>query len=495
MTRQQSVKRFIALMLCTYCLLKNVHAQTGSFTATFTPADVTIKPVTLSISKPAFKFDNPHGYWFVNPHNGYKHFNTQPDQGYSDRKEEQTGIAFISFNQTENDFDFYALNDSISISLQKNKSVISAPKYDPKIGDKNKPLHIHIASINAVEITFTLSGAAELSSTEGYAKPSMGTISGTGHFFRDPQYAKSDPLPGCDCDPTIYASVIDDANWVRTPSACEKAFNNKLFDAVQKTMSPLFDHVDHKDNISITILPGSANINVPVQDRPYCSSDYYHNGLTGLDAEKKLFSSDDRFGVRFIRTLSNEAMGITPNTGASSKAGRAKMDSLYKLAAAKKISMEEYSRQIQAAMTNMAGNENIVDVKKLEAENNLYITVIINPGNKTQTELKLADKNKTVVTHTVKGAAFEIFSPIVKDGDGTWLRSRMAVYFGKFSAPVMGKSGGGFAAETTNAAYPARQNKLSVYNIIIKMEGGKDLMDKALANMDLDALQNLITKQ
>jgi hypothetical protein len=125
----------------------------------------------------------------------------------------------------------------------------------------------------------------------------------------------------------------------------------------------------------------------------------------------------------------------------------------------------------------------------MEAESNLYITVIFNPANKTQTDLKMDDNNKAVITHNIKGAAFETFVPLFKDGDGNWVNSRQAIYLGKFSAPV--KTSG---AESTNCTYPANANKLGVYNIIIKMEGGKDLMDKAIANIDFDALQNLINK-
>jgi len=493
MNKQQFLKKYFLLLLCTYFLLKTVHAQNGSFTATFTSADVRIKPVTINFSKPVFKFDNPHGYWFLNPHNGYKHFNTKPDQGYADRKEEINGIAFINFNQSDNDFDCYEFNDSISLSLQKDKFVITPPKYDPQIGDRNKPLHVHISSITPSEISFTLSGAAALTRTEGYDKAIMGNITGTGHFFREPQYAKSDVLPGCNCDPTIYASVLDDDNWVRTTSACEKALNNKLFDAVQKSMAALFTNVAGTNNINISMKAGCADITIPVQDRPFCSSDYFHNGLTALDAQKKLFSNDDRFGLRFIRIVSDAAMGITNDATENKKIQAAKMDSLYKLMAAKKITMEQYGKALTEAMTNLNGNA--PDIKKLEAENNLYITIIFNASNKTETDLKLADKNKTIVTHNIKGAAFEIYSPIAKDSDGDWMSSKEGIYFGKFTPPVSGNNGPGFDIKATSTSYPPNANKLTIYNIIIKMQGGKDLIDKAIANIDFNALQDLITKQ
>ena len=474
-------------------------AQQGNFNATFTATTGITKPVTLSVTKPIFKFEDPHGYWFINPDNGYKHFNIKPDQGYADRKEESSGVAFISFNQTDNDIDFYDLNDSISISLQKNKSVINPPKYDPKIGDENKPMHIHINSIAAVEISFTLSGSAVLISTEGYAEPIKGTINGTGHFYRQPTYAKSNVLPGCNCDPTIYAAVMNDDNDVRTASACEAAFNHKIFDAVQKSMANIFTNVSNSENVIITMKPGWIDINVPVKERPYCSSDFFHNGLIGLNAHKKLFSNDDRFGIRIIRTLSNEEMtfnetGHKPppiDTGAFGTYSRGLLQRFLD----KKITEEQFKKEGATYITNYlnAGNTG-PDIKKLEAENTLYISIIINATNKTQTDLKLADKNNTVVTHNIKGAAFEIFSPIVKDNDGSWLNSKEGIYLGKFTTPVSRNNGPGFNIKSTSTTYPANANKLSVYNIIIKMEGGKDLMDKAIANIDFAALKDLINK-
>lgn len=484
-----------ALLLGT--LVFTAQAQTGSFTGTFTPQNGG-KTINFQFSTPLLKFDNTHGYWFINPHNGQRHMQFTPEAFYGDRAAD---VAFISFNEMVNDFDFYqgGGNDSNSVNIQNKAFVLSAPEYDSRaVG--NKPMHIHINSFTASEISFTISGAASLRMISGTSpKGNPGAINGTGHFYREPKYIQSDVLPGCDCDPTIYGAVYDDENNVRTASACEKAFNNKLFDAVQKAMVPLFTNIKFTGegkmaagDINIVMMPGHADINVPVKDRPYCSSDYYHNGVTGFNAQKKYFSNDDRFGLRFMRNVSNESLGVTDDAAANRSLQAAKMDSLYKLMVAKKITMEQYSKAATVIMTNMAGNS--PDIKKLEAENNLYLTIIFNPDNKTETDLKLADKNKTVITHNVKGAAFEIFSPIAKDGDGDWVNSRQGIYFGKFSAPANANNGVGFDVKTTNAGYPANGNKLSVYDIIIKMEGGKDLMDRAIANIDFTALQNLITK-
>jgi hypothetical protein len=491
--------KYISIGSVMIMLVTMGYAQTGSLTATFTPKDG--KPVTLQFSQPLLKFDNTHGYWFINPHNGDRHMQFAPEAFYGDRAAD---VAFISFHERMNDFDFYegGGNDSNSVTMQNKTLVISAPEYDSR-ALVNKPMHIHIDNFTASEISFTISGAASLRMiNSSSSKGTPGSINGTAHFFREPKYTQSDVLPGCDCDPMIYATIYDEENNVRTASACEKALNNKLFDAVQKAMAPLFINVKHggegkmaAGDINIVMMPGHMDINVPVKDRPYCSSDYYHNGLTGFNAQKKYFSSDDRFGLRFMRAVSDEALGVTTDAAANRKIQAAKMDSLYKLVAAKKITMEQYSKAITEGLKSMSGNSSSPDIKELEAENNLYLTLIFNPDNKTETDLKLADKNKTVVTHNIKGAAFEIFSPITKDGDGNWVNSRQAIYFGKFSAPANANNGAGFDVKTTNASYPANGNKLSIYNIIIKMEGGKDLMDKAIANIDFNALQELIIKQ
>ena len=499
-------KNIAALFLFSLFIGK-ITAQTGTFSASFTSENPLVKPVSLSFSKSVFKFDNPHGYWFINPHNNYKHFNTQPDQGYGDRKEEANGIGFITFTQTENDFDTYDLNDSISIQLQKGKNIIKAPKYDPQKGDKNKPLHIHITSISPTEISFTISGAAALSYTEGYAEATIGSITGSGHFYREPQYAKSDVLPGCNCDATIYASVYDAENNIRTATACENALSNKIFDAMQKTFAPVFSNVQTVENgagqpgqINIDMLPGHININVPAKDRDYCTEEYNYNHLTGYQAEKKMYNNEDGYGLRFIKLIDAAVLPGANDQAAMQNYMKDYMkvatqsDSLMKLFLAKKITQAEYEKKVNALKTPAAPQSTGPDLKKEEIDHSLNISVFLNPDNAESMLMKVSDRSKTVVQHNIKGAAFEIYSPMMKDNDGSWLSNKMFVYFGKFSTPVAGKSGGGFDAETTKAIYPLNANKLSVYSIIIRLEGSKDLIDKAIANIDFDSLQSLISK-
>ena len=476
-------------------------AQTGNFSATFTSSESKVKPVTIAFSKPVFKFDNSHGYWFINPYNTARHFNVMPEPNMGN-----AATAYITFNGKDNDFDIYqSSNDSNSVSISNPTYVISAPPYDPKLGAKLKPMHVHINNFSASEISFAISGTAELGTVSGSStNKTLGTINGSGHFFREPQYAKSETLPGCNCDPTIYATVYDKENGIRTKSACEVALSNKIFDAVQKAMAPLFINVQyngpngkaHAGSVNIDMLPGAVNINVPVKDRPYCASDYYYNGLTGFNAEKKNYNNEDGYGLRFIKIPADALIHPDPDKQAdNSKRFAEGLDSLIKLAMAKKITSDQMEKGMKKLSENMNAASGITDIKEMEVDHNLYIHVLINPDSKEMMLMKVADRGRTVVQHNIKNAAFEIFSPKIKESYGEWIGNKMFIYFGKFTTPVAGKSGGGFDAEITNAVYPLKANKLGIYNIIIRLEGATDLINTAIENIDFNAFQELITKQ
>ena len=491
------IKKIFSLLLFLATFAVITHAQIGNITATFTPSNAASKSVTFKFSKPSFKFNNPNGYWVTSPRTGSRHIAIYPNQGYGN-----ADAAFISISENDNDFELYTgtSNDSTSISFSNAIYTVSAPKYDVQNKEANKPMKVHIVTFTPAEIVFTISGQANRLKREGYdAKGEDGTINATAHFYREAKYDKSDILPGCNCDPTIYATVFDEDNNIRTTSDCENALNQKVFDAVQKSMSPLFTNVKFNGNniavgeINITMIAGHTNIDVPVKDRPYCSNPNYHNSLTGIHAQAKYFSSDDKYGIRFTRTPPEIMQGQNEDRNENTKRQVAKVDSLQKLFAAKKITMEGYSKAVTAVLTNISSGS--PDIKKLEVENSLYIYVILNPENSTGTDVKLADKNNTAVQHNIKGAAFEIFSGQIKENDGSWLSNRYNIYFGKYTRPMKGTAGAGFESLNTKAIYPATGNKLSLYNIVIKMEGAKDMIDKAVANINFSALQNLITKQ
>ena len=485
----------IAILAAAVLSTTRSTAQTGNVSISFTPAAG--KPINISFSKPLFRFDNANGYWFINPHDGKRHFSVQPDRNFGN-----TDAAFITFNEKENDFDVYAQfgNGLDELNFSNTAYVITAPDYVSREKDNNKPLHVHITTFTNSEIAFTISGVAQYTPRQGSAiTPNTGTIKGSGHFYREPKFTQSDPLPGCDCDPTIYATTFDEENNQRTTSACENAIANKVFDAVQKSMAGLFNNVSYQGSgqiqsgeVKVTTLPQTADISGPPKDRPYCAVNFSSYKITGFNAHKYYYENEDGFGVRLIQMPDN----ATLDNGANNSKNMAKvMDSLMKLYTAKKITPEQFSKSIDNLSKNPAVLATADEFKRKEMELNLTVKVIINPSSKEIELLKLADKSRTAVQHNIKGAAFEIYSPQIKESDGSWLGNRMNVYFGKFTAPVPGKSGGGFDAELTQALYPANGNKLTIYNIIVRLDGGKPLMDKALANIDFGQLTSLITKQ
>ncbi len=504
------MSKTIFIITLLFLNLSSAKAQSGSINVTFTPDDAHYKSINIKFTKPLFKFDNPHGYWFVNSNNGTRHFNLQPDLGYGN-----ADVAFISIGELSNDFTLLSEdgNDSTHIELSNASDVISAPKYDAHNKD-SKPMQVHITTFSASEIAFSLSGNAESISRHGDNPTRIkGTINGTAHFYREAKFLQTDILPGCNCDATIYPKVFDAENNIRSASQCEVGLKNKVFIAMQKTFAPVFSNVGSNAKnrrvpgyIVITMLAGHTNIDVPAGDPDYCNTGGVQR-LTGFNAQKSYYNNEDGYGIRLIKLPTDNQLGNTASNEANTSAMKNYMDkmkqvdSLTKLFQGKKITMEEYMKKgkiisdnATATLSQKTNNKNdAFEIAKVETD--LSIQVFLNPDNAEMMLMKVSDKNKTVVEHNIKGATFEIFSPMIKDNDGTYLLNKKFLYFGKFTSPVNGKSGGGFDAKVTKAIYPVNGNKLSVYNIIIRMEGSLDMMDKAINNIDFSALQQLISKQ
>lgn len=482
------------LTIISLSFLSPAFSQQGELTLSFTPANKS--EVKLRFAKPLYKYDDPHGYWFINPHTGDRHFNLQPDAGYGD-----ADAAFISFDGQQNDVDLFYAHNRDSSEVNFSNKIYSLELPDPARDGSVQPLHIHINSFTASEISFTVSGSMTCITRIGNTgNPQNVAVTGTGHFYREPKYTSSDVLPGCNCDPVIYGRAYDRENDLRTTSACETAFRNKVFDAMQKAFAPLFRDIAFSGKgkmsagqIMVNNLPGHIDISGAPKERPYCSTDYRHNWIAGFETYKHIFNSDDGYGLRMTKMPSDDEFGLSqiPDIKASAKI----MDSLSKAFMAKKISEAEYSRRLNELLNPPAAQKAAADFKQMDMEHNLVIEVIINPEGPEGALMKVSDKSRTAVQHKVAGAAFEIFSPARKDSDGEWLTNKEFVYFGKFTAPVSGYSFAKFDALLSKAVYPANANKLSAYNIIIKLQGGKDLIDKAMASIDFGAVQQLIIKQ
>ncbi len=487
-------------------------AQKATCTLVFTPLNGK-PPITINVTtfiKNLYKFNDPHGYWVINPHNQQHHVNIQSDAGYDNAD----GI-FLNFNSSGNDVSFFEHPhpnniDSNSASFFNSKYVITQPmEYDGEwLGgtrNQNKPLQVHITTFTAAEIAFTISGMAACVTKAGTDNfYGYGTVAGSGHFYREPQYDKSDVLPGCDCDPTIYATTYDEENNARTTSACENALRKRVFDAMQKTLMPLFTNMAYHGGQTATppgqlylrTTPGHTDVTVPRTESPVCFSDYYHNGLTGINAHKAIYVNDDQYGVWFTRMPDDANTGSQGNNYMAEQMKIAsQIQALGKLLADKKITMEECTKRIKALGESKETVQANNDFKWMDMNSNLIIEVIINP-NHTLESLVNAEHGSTVTaTNKVPGAAFEITTSAYKDGDGEWNPNKCEIYIGKFTKPILGKSLDGRQAEVTKPIVKPGANKLGIYNVVIRMKGGKDLIDQALTTINYSALQELIAMQ
>jgi|GEM_PF-2827068 len=491
--------KIIVLVMAMMCFAKS-FAQTGIFTAVFTIENG--QTSSINISKPILKYDDPNGYWMINPHNGERHFSLSPDRNYG-----SSDAAFIDLNGSQNDFDLYYERDSTHISFSNKKYGFLMPELSHD--GKSKPLHIHINLFTNAEISFTISGNMLCQENKDGAPVNNCTINGSGHFYREAKFLQTALLPGCNCDASVYAKVFDEENNIRSASQCEVAFKNKVFNAMQQTFAPVLANVGSHANgkmaagdISVIMLPGRINIDVPARDADYCNTQN-QQGFTNFNAQKFYYNNEDGYGLRLIRIPTDEELNGGNNISATEEFTKkfvlaaAKSDSLFKLYTAKKITLEEYQEKVNqnTASLSMPATSSNDAFEIAKVETNLNIEVFLNPVSAEMMLMKVSDKNKTIVQHNISGAAFEIFSPSAKDDDGTYMLNKKFIYFGKFTTPVNGKSTGGFDAKVTKAIYPENGNKLSVYNIIIRLEGSADMIEKAVANINFEALEKLITQQ
>jgi hypothetical protein len=474
---------FIALLFCS----ESDFAQVGSFSATVTLEGG--KVFKVQMVTPHYKFDAAHGYWFTNPHNGDRHFNIQPEAGYG-----YADAAFVTLNSKSDDINVIASDNTNEFSIR-------TKDYQLTLAGNGSPVHFHITTFTPSEIAFSLSGAIRFEALSGTGEAvGAGKVEGTGHFYREPRYDVTDKLPGCDCDPTIYAKTFDAENMIRTTSACEMALKNKIFDAVQKSFAGLFTKVAYTGSenpmpaggIILRNMAGHSDVSGPAKPRPYCSSDYATNRLTGIDYHKKLYNDEDTYGVQLTKMPTPEQLNPPSNNLAYIKNLGKATDSLTKLLNAKKITPEQLNKAMMELYKPPTATTPASDFAKMDMEHNLEISVAINPLDDESTLVKIGDKSTTVSRHTIKGATFEIFTGQIKDSDGTWVRNQLVVYLGKFAAPVAGKSGAQFDALIVKTGTPVSSNKLTVNTIIVRFKGGKELIDQAEAAIDFNPLIQLL---
>jgi len=517
------------------------YAQQSKLTMTFTPAKDPGRVITAnmaSLIKNTYASNDYSCYWFINPHTNLHHLVI----GFSNMA--GVGPTFLStaieLNSTENDFEFWdhpsPNSDSNFLAIDKAYYVVSAPvEYDrPSLGgtsNHNNPMKVHITTFTPSEIEFTISGNAEYGTKEGEDGKFLGygAVEIQGHFYRQGTYEKSAVYPGCNCDPTIYAQRYDiEEGDARTASECEAIMLNKVFNAAKKALAPINDGAFKGSG---KVPPGEvfirlhnhADVSGEVPAKPEWPFVYDYKTVIARGSLAHIaYNNDDRFGIEMDEMPDDSKMNAVKENGNAAQANamqtfqsmglkekQAKIDSLGQLMKDNKITLQQYSDQLQKIMApaNAAMEAGIKkgqdisaagpDFKQMNMESMMHIQIDINPIADYYVPIDDRIKAGDVqVLHTVAGAAYVIRAPAVKNGDGEWLGNKCIVLLGKFKQPtVHGHDNYYTNAVIAPAVYPAAPNKLLIYNVAIQMTGGKDQIEKALATLDFSAFEQLLSAQ
>jgi hypothetical protein len=478
--------------------MHNSHAQTGSITAVFT--DQFGKSSNITINEPVFDATSTVGYWFIQSSTGKRRFSLAPQRYYADGKTSyQVPFIELYLNGDENDVNAYSYsyNESKNYVGFKTESMgIVAPNYDYRNTLNNHPLKIHINSFTSTEIDFDFRGAVSYTFNNSTSAGNYGTgkLEGHVHLYRKAgYYGKSDVLAGCNCDPTIYLWFYDrEENSTRSASACEYAFQRKIYKHMQQAMQPVFQ-LDYggkgklqTGEVSVNNCTNCKNTNKPVIDEDVCNGADTAQSNVPVGSEKSFFKDGD-YGIRMI---SSPDAGM-PDQGTTKSTG----DKIKELMIAyqnKQITAEELQQQTKAMQNNQQLKKENADFKKAESLNDMSFSFIINPNNESAYAI-INNAATAQVQHNIPQAVAEVFSPSAQNSDGSWSKDVLTVYMGKFSPVTIGKNSYGHAAGIAKTTYPANGNKLSCYGIIITFKGDKRLIDKAVAAMNWASLSDFLS--
>lgn len=473
------MKNSLVLFLLLWSLTK-AEAQQGVFSYTFTAKGG--KAISKTVPVPLVKFNDYNTYWYVNPTNGDRHLMVN---GTKD-----IGIIILD-DRADADVDYKDKyqGDQLDILGKTTQGFYIRPDND------NGPVHIHYATFNAGEIALTFDGPAcyddpqKFNTSEAVVK---GKISGSLHFYREPKYERSAIMPGCDCDPTIYAKFYD-PEIGRTPSHCENALLWKVYNAVQLALHGVVPGIatepDSKSSAPGDIIyrPTGAMIDItgPLSTIIPCDPQNPRRAVVSLSAASRPFTQDS-YGLNFIQIPNLAAYKPRADNVSMLKRLMAIQDSVGRLAMAGKITSDRANKIVQAYADQMTTGQ--PDIKKDNMGSKLEIRVLINALHRGDAQSRITDSYyRPIIMHKIPGAAFEVDAPAVKDGDGTWLPNRHFIFFGKFN--VVNSTTG---IKSITPIYSATVNKLTVFNVVIMVEGGRDMVDKAIKNIDLSAIPPLI---
>jgi hypothetical protein len=476
------MKKHLIIIMLFCCAIKGV-AQTGTFNYEFSPLNGG-PSIKKSIAMPLVKYKNYNTYWFVNPASGARHLmvNGSSDIGIiilDDRadtnvvyRDKYQGDQFNILGKTKTQFYIHPDND-------------------------HRPMRVHYNVFNAGEIYLTFAGNAvyeEPGASPGTINSVHGFISGTLQLFREPKYEQTDKMPGCNCDPTIYAKFYDEEVG-RTPSGCENALLWKVFNTIQKAFNNLVPAISFREGAAGQRAPGdliyretgaTIDITGPISTIDPCNPNNERRALVSVNAASRPFTQDT-YGLSFFKLPDFNSGPL--NTQWFSKRMATLSDSTSKLLKAGKITALQQQKIMIEAMQK--ASTSMPDIKQIEMEGSVKIKVIINTIYGEASGGVTGEDYRPVIRHTIPGSSFDIYIPAHKNDDGSWMPNKDYIYYGKFNLTNSGLASGN-GIKSITPVYAPTVNKVSVFNVMIMVEGGNDLIKKVLANVDLKNIPQLL---
>ncbi|WP_295794784.1 hypothetical protein [Mucilaginibacter sp.] len=472
------MKKYFLLILLAFTI--NCYAQkTGSinFTINITSPSFAGRTVVQNAVQPYTKYTDYNAYWFTKP-DGERYVMINGGKN----------LGIVILRNPDNDADIAYQDsyrgDQLDLEMRYNGSPYSCHPDNDK-----GPVHIHYNTFTPGELEFTFTGPVTFATGTNTSDYIKGNINGTIHLYRDAMYEKSVVAPNCNCDPTIYASYYNPETG-RTPSACENAVLWRVYNALHPAFYPLLN-IAITDDGKAKFTEGTimyrqdhsmVDVTEALETTDACNAANKRRDLVSVDAHTRLFNQDD-YKMSFMQSVNTDQ--FSPKNPADLQANMVKMvklsDSLYKLVIAKKMSSEEANRQVNAATKAINDSQTgVPDIHQAEVYAHLDVSARVNA--------QYADPQfYGQLQHNVPGAAFEIYRPSVKYSDGNWSPFIKYIGFGKFNIVKAGDQVKSIAPVVTPGT-----NKLALFNVVIEIRGGKDLVETATSTINFAAVPALL---
>lgn len=467
------MKKYFLLILLAFTT-SSYAQKTGSVSYTINITSVMGGTVAQNARQPYTKYTDYNAYWFTRPDGErYVMINGGKD----------LGIVILHNRENDADIVYQDKFQGDQLNLEgnlKGKKFICYPDND------RGPVHIHYNTFTAGELEFTFTGPVKFGLSAGsYVK---GNINGTIHLYRDAMYEKSAMAPNCNCDPTIYASFYN-PEVGRTPSACENAVLWRVYNALHPALTPLVSlAVPENGKAAVGSIiyrqdHSMMDVTEPLEPVDACSPANKRRDLVSINAHNRLFNQDD-YQMNFIQMVNTDQ--FAPKNSEDLKTNMVKMvklsDSLYKLVIAKKMSSEEANRQVNAATKAINDSQKgVPDIHQAEVYAHLDVSAKVNvqQGN--------IRADGAQLEQPAAGATFVCYKPSVKDGDGNWSPFIRYIGFGKFNIIKVGNQ-----VKSIVPVYPQGANKLTLFNVIVEIRGGKELIDTATGTINFAAIPAML---